>query len=449
MNRATQRVSTPLQIQFLNHASVKIITGTVSIVSDPWLWGSIFNNGLELISPSESLFPIAADSDFIWLSHEHPDHFSPAFFKRLNGNKPRVLFQATRDRRVVRYLDSQGFTVSEIENCEFVHVTPTEQFMIGRNGLYDSWSLLESAGKTILNINDCILKTRGDLEAITKRVGHVDVLLTQFSYAGWAGDRRNKALHEDAAKRRLDVVRTQLECLAPDYVIPFASFAWYCHDENAYLNASVNRIPDFLEVCAATKSIPIVMKPLDRWCVGEAHDNASAIQFWESAYDAIPSRSLRVSSRASTIADVQSRCEAFRQRVFAKNSKTWMRVLSFVPLLNLFRPIHIRLADLQKTVRFSFFDGLREVSDAQSPDIEMSCESLLFMFDNEFGFDTLMVNARCNASRSGLDAVMKNFAVGNLNAMGWSVGWGMFGTLAREFRLVWLVLRELNNVNPG
>jgi UDP-MurNAc hydroxylase len=441
-------MSVPVRIQFLNHASVKIATDTVSIVSDPWLWGSIFNNGWELISASEELFPVAADADFIWISHEHPDHFSPAFLKRLHDRKPRVLFQATRDRRVARYLAEQGFEVREIRDLQRVDVSPAERFMVGRNGLYDSWSLFESGDKKILNINDCIIKSPSVLRAIKKRIGHVDVLLTQFSYAGWVGDRRNKSLHEQAARRRLGVVRTQIECLEPDYVIPFASFSWYCHEENAYLNASVNRIPDFLAVCAQTNSVPIVMKPLDSWRVGEPHDNRPAVEFWERAYDRLRSLPLRKTPAGADLTALRSECAAYRQRVLAKNSKTWMKLLAAVPFLGFFKPVDIRLVDIDKTVRFSFFDELREVEGAQSADIEMSCDSLSFIFAHEFGFDTLMVNARCNASRKGLDLVMKNFAVGNVNAMGWSIGWGMFALLVREFRLVSLVVRELKNVNP-
>ena len=441
-------MSGPVRIQFLNHASVKIVTDTVTIASDPWLSGSIFNHGWKLISTSDELFPVAADADYLWISHEHPDHFSPAFFAHLTDRKPRVLFQATRDRRVARYLTDRGFDVREIGNCERISVSPSEQFMVGRNGLYDSWSLFESGGKRILNINDCIVKTRGVLRGIKKRIGHVDVLLTQFSYAGWVGERGNKALHEDAARRRLGVVRTQIECLEPDYVVPFASFSWYSHEENAYLNASVNRIPDFLEVCAQTSSIPIVMKPMDVWCVGEAHDNRAAVEFWERAYDRVGSLPVDTSRGTADVAVLRSECEAYRQRVFAKNSKVWMKILAAMPLLNIFKPIDIRLVDIGKTVRFSFFDELREIEETRSAHIELSCDSLSFIFANEFGFDTLMVNARCNATRRGLDLVMKNFAVGNINAMGFSVGWGMFGMLVREYRLVWLVLNELKHVNP-
>jgi hypothetical protein len=125
-----------------------------------------------------------------------------------------------------------------------------------------------------------------------------------------------------------------------------------------------------------------------------------------------------------------------------------MRLLAAVPFLGLFGPVRIRLTDLGKTVRFSFFDELREVEHDPSVDVEMSSDSLAFIFAHEFGYDTLMVNARCSATKAGLDVVMRNFGIGNLNAMGWSIGAGMFGMVVRDFRLVWLVLRELKNVNP-
>jgi hypothetical protein len=125
-----------------------------------------------------------------------------------------------------------------------------------------------------------------------------------------------------------------------------------------------------------------------------------------------------------------------------------MKRLSAVPFLHLFHPVHIRLVDLGTTVRFSIFDGLQQVDGAGSPDIEMSSDSLSFIFANEFGLDTLLVSARCNADKKGIDLTMRNFGIGVLNSMGWSVGLGMFGMVVREARLIWLVLRELKHVNP-
>ncbi len=67
-------------------------------------------------------------------------------------------------------------------------------------------------------------------------IGPVDVLLTQFSYAAWKGGRDNKALRQAAAREKLVTVRRQIECLQPKFVIPFASFIYFSHADNFYLN---------------------------------------------------------------------------------------------------------------------------------------------------------------------------------------------------------------------
>ena len=70
-----------MQLQFLNHASVKVITDKVRITSDPWYSGAAFNNGWDLIRTGGDLIDIGSDATHFWLSHEHPDHFSLDFFK--------------------------------------------------------------------------------------------------------------------------------------------------------------------------------------------------------------------------------------------------------------------------------------------------------------------------------------------------------------------------------
>jgi hypothetical protein len=48
----------------------------------------------------------------------------------------------------------------------------------------------------------------------------------------------------------------------------------------------------------------------------------------------------------------------------------------------------------------------------------MSSENLDFIFLNEFGYDTLTVNGRFEASTGGFSRMTKNFAIGSLNALG-------------------------------
>ena len=407
-----------MRIEFINHASVKIVTNATRITSDPWYSGSAFNNGWDLICSDPGMVATAANSTHIWLSHEHPDHFSVAFFKAMPNRDARVLFQKTADRRVVTYLRSQGFAVDEVANGEIFTIAPGETVRIGRSGFYDSWNLFRAEGRAILNLNDCELNTESDLLKLKSEVGPIDVLLTQFSYAAWKGGRANKSLREAAARGKLAAVRRQIACLRPTYVIPFASFIYFSHVENAYLNDAINDIAAVLNALTAYDCKAIVMKPGDVWEVGTPWDDRGATAFWQAAYSSLPTLPLHNGSQSTPISALGAHCRIYQKRVFAKNSKWLIRLASVLPLAEAFRPLLIKLTDLNSTVRFSFFDDLREVQSDTTPDVEMSSESLDFIFLNEFGYDTLTVNGRFEASAHGFSRMTKNFAIGSLNALG-------------------------------
>ena len=69
-------------IEFVNHASVIISYDEISILSDPWYKGTVFNNGWKLIHELEDtkIYDVIKKITHIYISHEHPDHFSPTFF---------------------------------------------------------------------------------------------------------------------------------------------------------------------------------------------------------------------------------------------------------------------------------------------------------------------------------------------------------------------------------
>ncbi len=59
------------------------------------------------------------DITHIWFSHEHPDHFLPDNLKKISPEHRRaieVLFQETRDKKVIRYCGGIGFgKVTELQ----------------------------------------------------------------------------------------------------------------------------------------------------------------------------------------------------------------------------------------------------------------------------------------------------------------------------------------------
>lgn len=99
-------------IQFINHASVIVSDGQTSVLSDPWYKGDAFHKGWNLLheTSSQEVFEMLDRIAHIWISHEHPDHFSISFFKsfaeKIKELSIKILFQKTKDKRVLKFLSA-------------------------------------------------------------------------------------------------------------------------------------------------------------------------------------------------------------------------------------------------------------------------------------------------------------------------------------------------------
>ena len=80
-------MSANASIQFINHASVMISDKEVFLLTDPWYWGSVFHDGLSLIheNSEREIYTLLEKVTHIWVSHEHPDHFSVTFFIKFSN----------------------------------------------------------------------------------------------------------------------------------------------------------------------------------------------------------------------------------------------------------------------------------------------------------------------------------------------------------------------------
>ena len=428
-------------VQFLNHASILLTAGEASVVSDPWYSGAAFNNGWDLLAPDPSLADVAEQARNIWISHEHPDHFSVEFFR---GRKPfaEVLFQKTRDRRVASFLEKSGWRVRECAAGMREDIGGATA-LVGRKDFYDSWCLFEGGGARILNLNDCAFRTPDDLIRLRAATGPIDVLLTQFSYAGWKGGRDARGLRQAAAHQRLAILALQAEILEPRWVIPFASFVHFSHKANAYLNDAVNAV-DAVAAVLREGCQAIVMKPRDCWTVGEPWDNEPATAYWRAQSARALAAPRHGNGAAVGIEVLTSEAEAWRARLAQRNGRLWMRLASLVPLADALRPVRMFLTDLGSVVEVSPFGPLRALDREAHFDAAMASECLSFVFRNEFGFDTLVVNGRFEASPAGFRRMQRTFALGSLNAMGLSLG----PSLLLRTDVILLLLRGLRGRPP-
>jgi hypothetical protein len=442
-----------MRLTLINHACVKIETQGMGLLCDPWIEGAAFNDGWRLLAPTRlSRADIMAGVSHIWLSHEHPDHFSPAFLAAIAGDyagRVEVLFQKTRDGRVRRFCESKGYRVREVAPDEVLSIGAA-RLRVGPVAPYDSWLWCSDGAQSLLNLNDCPISSPSELALLRRRLGAPDVLLTQFSYAAWKGGRDNQAFRRAAAQEKLATVRVQAAATGARAVIPFASFAYFAHDENAYLNSGANQPGDAVEGIVAAGSRPVVLFPGDSWTVGAAHDNGPALAAFDALYAAVPTLPRVPQAAPVALPELERRFAAWRGRVLAQNSALLMRIVRRLPVMRAFAPVAIRLTDLNETVRVSPIDGFSPTD--QRPDVEMSSASLAFIFDHDFGFDTLTVNGRFEATPEGFSRLTRTFGVGSLNAMGVRFSWSLLfhgQVMARLLRTLWRVTARLRQAEPA
>jgi hypothetical protein len=437
-----------MRVTLINHACCKVETNGLGILFDPWTEGSAFNAGWDLLIPTPMEFDeIMRGVSLIWISHEHPDHFSPAFLTRVArayGSKVTILFQATRDHRVIDFCKSRGLAVRELTNEVPMRLSPTVTVTCGAFHFYDSWLYLSDDRHSLLNLNDCPARMERDIRRIARFALKPTLLLSQFSYAAWKGGRDNHTFRAAAAAQKLETLATQIRILRPRFTLPFASLIYFSNTENSYLNDMVNTPRKAAEAISSAGSTPLVLYPGDNWRVGDPPaGTAAALERYDRCYAEMASLPLRQAGASVGLEELRTAFENYQARVFTRNSRWLIKLLSKLRPLGIFLPVIVKLRDLDRTFTVSVVSGFAERPNGnEEPDVALHSSSLLFMFNHEFGFDTLTVNGRFEASPDGFAKMTRSFAVGSLNALGLSLSWRLLFNLG----LVLMLTRRLIEV---
>jgi len=384
-----------MELRFINHAGLIVSHGDVRLFEDPWLDGRVFNNGWQLISRTRFPYEAFADITHLWFSHEHPDHFNPPTLARIapeHRARITVLFQRTRDGRVVKACRKLGFkSVIEIDPAGWLPIGDGVDVMCERYEEGDSWLAVRSAGgQTVLNTNDCGIRDPGRAREILRRVGPIDVLLSQFSYAYWAGNPEDTELRRHVAEEKLLGLARQCEWFRPRQVVPIASFAWFCHEENFFLNDAINtprRTFEYLRAHGAGAE-PVVLYPDDVLVPGRSQSSEDALSRYQVDYEQVrhPTALLKSTpvTRDTLLAEARAYVEKLRR-------SPWARLL--------LRPAHVYLWDLQRGYRLDL-RGMTETDRLERDcDAALSAESLLYCFRFAWGQDTLAVSGRLHKPR--------------------------------------------------
>ena len=394
-----------MRIEWVNHAAYVLEAGGVRLLSDPWMDGRAFDDGWAHLTPTRFRYEDFADVTHIWFSHEHPDHFSPGNVKKIPEAARRritVLYQKTRDRKIVRFCEKLGFAaVVELPPREWFAVAPGFDVMNDAVGNDDSWLAVRTPERLLLNLNDCVIRSEAQCAEIRRLVGgrDLDVLLTQFSYANWSGNPGDVAKHRTEAAEKLRRVRMQTTSLGARHVIPFASYVWFCHEENWFHNEGINRVEDAHAAIESLGGPPsVVLFPGETWEAGAPHDSAASIERYRPEYERAFASPPLVKSAPVAFEKLREQAAEFNARLLRRNGA----LFRVARRRNPFPAALVDVTDHGVTAEFTLERGLEPGARSARPsDIAVSSSALSYAFVNEWGGGTLHVNGRYTVPAGG------------------------------------------------
>lgn len=418
-----------MKLEFINHASVLISYEEVNLIMDPWFEGKIFDNGWDLLAESQFKIEDFNQITHIWFSHEHPDHFNPPIISKIPDEVKKnitILYHQTKDKKIINFCENKGFK-------EVVELSITKEYTIYKDlkiksNHYtegDSWAYLWTDNFRILNLNDCIVCTKKDAQLIKEQIGEVDLLLTQFGYANKIGNENDISERLEAIDEKLVRIKNQETVFKPKFILPFASFVFFCHEENKYMNpphSIIRNVHDFIERDLNTNSI--VMYPGDSWDLSSKVDSSDAIAKYEKDFAKIANYDF-VNTASVSKESLIEKSVLYGKKLVEKNPTA-------KELINKIGTIFY-VSDYGQSYLFRGDRGLEKTQlSKEDCDLIISSEALEYIFKFEWGAGTCNVNARYFTTEKG-DSYKFNLLMrmSNLNNQGEEYFWSKPSFLER------------------
>lgn len=389
---AGQRPPDTSEVIFINHSCVLVRSGQTAVLCDPWFKGAVFNNSWRLLfEDSHRINEIVADH--IWISHEHPDHFSLPTLAELAAPRS-FLYQQSSDRKVADFLRKKQ-KVTEIADGESLRLGDMTMTTFTVDDFDTAALFVFDNGTRFLNVNDARVELGGAAERIRAISSEpLDLVAVQFSVANWSGNPGDAEIQKDQQDL---VIQRILKChalLKPKRIMLFASYVYRSHEENFFSNGG-NPLPYVTAVLKSHGISPIVPRPdqcIDLRTVAETDfeaPNREAMAFWQARVDEIAIRDF--TDQSKTLEDLRTGYRDFYRNLWADNVMSSVRT----PANAGFR-LRIWLTGIERIVEIGLFDEVFEeyAAGGNDWDCKLSCESLLFMLRNKFGRGTITINGR-------------------------------------------------------
>jgi UDP-MurNAc hydroxylase len=183
-----------MQITYIGHAGFIVETEQAVLVTDPWLSAEgAFDSAWFQFPRNHDLAPFVREKlgdrtkkRFVYISHEHRDHFDRAFLQSLPlGELTFIVPHFQRDALRTELANLHPAAMLLCKHGEEVSIPGgAAKVYLDDSGINrDSSILVRAEGQTFLNLNDC--KLYDQLPTITASEGPISVFTCQFSGATW------------------------------------------------------------------------------------------------------------------------------------------------------------------------------------------------------------------------------------------------------------------------
>jgi len=173
-----------MKVTYIGHACMTMESGGTRILMDPWMTDPTYHNTWWHYPPLCTGPRDLPKIDYLYISHEHPDHFDPPTLRQLDKDVQVIIANYKRKRFRDR-LTALGFR-------NITEINFGEEFRCNGSGLRlrlvapdrpwdDSAILVKDNRTTVLNVNDCHLD-----EATLERLGReqqIDLAFLTFTGA--------------------------------------------------------------------------------------------------------------------------------------------------------------------------------------------------------------------------------------------------------------------------
>ena len=244
-----------INIEFLNHACIFVDTPTLKFATDPWLIGPAFTTGWYLSKKTSiDAFDKLNNCNFIYISHNHPDHLHPLTLSKIKKDMVFVTpnFKSSSTKS---FLNSLGFKRVITFDFNKKYFLSDFNFTILKSGDFrDDSGILFNIGnfKALFTVDSNFLN-------FNKLPSNLTLLASSFA-GGASGfplcfENINHLNKKNILNRNINAIKllneNVLKITKPKYFLPYAGFFTENAKRDSYIkqNNIKNNINDYKPMC--------------------------------------------------------------------------------------------------------------------------------------------------------------------------------------------------------